>query len=237
MASTRDRWLKACIGETQADSKGYATLINAVRKMTTMRKSTLAVGAMAVSFLIVTSGCATYKAGTLPVLQPEFAAYSDSKDGVTINVNALTTADSQRIFDRDILAKGYQPIQITIDNDSDKYILFSAQGIGLPVATPQEVADKVHTSTVGRAAAYGVAGLIVWPFLIPAVVDGVGSSQANEKLDRDFAEKAVGQVVIQPYAKHNGVVFVQKEEYQDSFVVTPVERATKRKLTFRVAGI
>lgn len=186
---------------------------------------------------LVFSGCAKYQAGTLANLQPEFAPFADTKEGVTLCVKKLSNGDCKRILDRDVIKEGYQPLQITIKNETKKYILFSNQGVNLPAVPAQEVAEKVHTSTTGRAAAYGVAGLFVWPLLIPAVVDGLGSSQANEKLDRDFNAKAVEQVVVQPYATHNGLIFVPVSEFQDSFEIILVDRETKDKIAYRVTGI
>jgi len=156
---------------------------------------------------------------------------------VTLACKALSREDCKRFFDRDAIDKGYQPVQLTIVNDSSNYILFSNQGISLPVCSPQEVAEKCNTSTAGRATAYGVAGIFVWPLLIPAVVDGVGSSQANTKLDRDFNEKNIEQVVINPYATHNGLVFFSKTEYQDSFFVRLVDKETNQKLEYHVKGL
>ena len=140
--------------------------------------------------------------------------YSETKEDVTLSVKKLSSGDCKRILDRDVIKQGYQPIQITIKNDTKKYILFSSQGIGLSTVPAQEVAEKAHTSTVGRATAYGVAGLVFWPLLIPAIVDGVSSSGANQELDRDFNAKTAGQTVIQPYASHNGLIFVPLSEFK-----------------------
>ena len=201
-----------------------------------MSKLNVACSLTALLVLIIFSGCAKYQPGVLASLQPEFAPYSEEKSGITLSVQKLTSGDSKRILNRDIIEKGYQPIQITVKNDTKKYVLFSNQGVNLPTVPAQEVADKVHTSTTGRAAAYGVAGLFIWPLLIPAVVDGVGSAQANEKLDRDYDAKVMGQVVIQPYATHNGLIFVPVSELQDSFEIILVDRETKEKISYRVTG-
>ena len=182
-------------------------------------------------------GCASYKPAPMTSLQPEFAPYSETIENVTLACKALSREDCKRFFDRNIIDKGYQPVQMTIVNDSPKYIFFSSQGISMPVCSPQEVAEKCHTSTVGRAAGYGVAGLFIWPLLVPAVVDGVSSSQANTKLDRDFNEKNLEQMVINPYATHNGVVFFSKTDYQDSFFVRLVDKETTRKLEYHVVGL
>jgi hypothetical protein len=201
-----------------------------------MKKSNITCSLAALLVLIVSSGCAKYQPGVLANLQPEFAAFSETKSGITLSVKKLNSGDSKRILNRDVIKKGYQPIQITINNDTKKYILFSNQGVSLPTVPAQEVADKVHTSTVGRAATYGVAGLFVWPLLIPAVVDGVGSAQANEQLDRDYNAKVMDQMVIQPYGNHNGLIFVPVSEFQDSFEVILVDRETKEKISYRVTG-
>ena len=182
-------------------------------------------------------GCASYKPAPLTSLQPEFAPYSETIENVTLACKPLSREECKRFFDRDIIDKGYQPVQMTIVNDSSRYILFSTQGISLPVCSPQEVAEKCHTSTAGRASAYGVAGIFIWPLLVPAVVDGVGSSQANTKLDRDFNEKNMEQMVINPYATHNGIVFFSKSEYQDSFFVRLVDKETTQKFEYHVKGL
>ena len=70
---------------------------------------------------------------------------------------------------------------------------------------------------------YGVAGLFLWPFFIPAVVDGVKSSQANQRLDEDFAKKELADQIISPYNTINGLIFVPKNEFSRDFTVTAVD--------------
>lgn len=182
-------------------------------------------------------GCANYKAASLPNLQPEFAPYSETVENVTLSCKTLSKAECKKYFDRDIISKGYQPVQLSIKNDTKKYILFSSQGVSLPVSSPEEVAEKCHTSTAGRAVGYGVAGLFVWPLLIPAVVDGVGSSQANMNLDRDFSNKNMEQIIVNPFATHSGILFIPNNDFQDSFFVRLVDKETKEKFEYNVRGL
>ena len=79
---------------------------------------------------------------------------------------------------------------------------------------------------------YGVAGLFIWPLLVPAVVDGVGSSKANQRLDTDYAAKAVSERVIQPFATLDGLVFVPMSSYSNSFSITIIDKETKEGITF-----
>ena len=106
----------------------------------------------------------------------EFQVPADSSNKVVAVSKAFSREDCERYLDRDVISEGYQPVQISILNNTDRKYYFSTGKISVPVAQPQEVAQTVHTSTVGRAVGYGVGALIVWPLLIPAIVDGIGSS-------------------------------------------------------------
>jgi len=182
-------------------------------------------------------GCASYKPTPLPNLQPEFAPYSENIENVTLACKALSEGECKKYFDRDIIDKGYQPVQMTIINDTDNSILFHPDGVSLPVCPPEEVAKKCYTSTAGRATAYGVGALFLWPLAIPAIVDGVKSHEANTELDKDFGERNIGQMVIIPHTTHNGVIFISNEDYQESFTVKLVNKETRQKYEFYVKSI
>jgi len=179
-------------------------------------------------------GCASYKAAALPILQPEFAPYSEDHNGVTVSCKAFSEFESKRYLGRNVQAKGYQPLQICIQNESKRYFVLTPQSINLPLIPAEDVAREVHTNTVGRATAYGVAGLFIWPLLVPAVVDGVGSSQANQKLDADYGGKGISQCIIQPYTTVNRVVFAPTSEYNGSFRITLLDRETRSKSDYNV---
>lgn len=188
------------------------------------------------ALLLTASGCATYRASSLPVLIPEFAPYSQEQNGVTLSCKVFTKKDCKTYLGRDLLRRGYQPIHVAIKNDTKKYLLFSAQGISLPCVSSEDVADKVHTSTVGRATCWGVAGLFIWPLLIPAIVDGVGSSQANQMLDNDFASKGAKEQVIQPFSAMNGIIFIPTSEFKENFTVTIFDKETREEIKFDVTA-
>lgn len=126
---------------------------------------------------------------------------------------------------------------ITIRNETDNEIAFSPEGVSLSVSSPEEVAEKCHTSTAGRAAAYGVGALFIWPLAIPMIVDGAKSYDANTKLDQDFSAKNIDNVVINPHSSHKGVIFIPNKEYQESFTVKLLDRKTKQNLEYHVEGL
>jgi len=67
---------------------------------------------------------------------------------------------------------------------------------------------QVHTSTIKRTGRYGLPGLFFWPLLVPAIVDGLGSEKANEKLDADFVQKSLHVQIVRPYSLVNGLILV-----------------------------
>ena len=106
-----------------------------------------------------------------------------------------------------------------------------------PHASPEEVARTVHTSTLGRILGYGIPGLvIVWPLIIPAVVDGIKSSEANEALDMDFYTKTASDRMIAPHSNFNRLVFVPYGEYQSNFTLTLIDQESKKEKTFAVTA-
>ena len=187
--------------------------------------------------VICATSCASYKAQTLPRLSQESAPYSETKESIVVSCKAFTKQDCMRYLDRDVIAKGFQPVQISIENNSKRYLSLSKNGISVPCADAGYVADQVHTSTVGRSTAYGVAGLFIWPLLIPAVVDGIKSSNANEQLDRDFASKSSIECSIEPYSRFTGVIFVPVESYNTTITITLVDKETKEGIPFTLQAV
>jgi hypothetical protein len=189
---------------------------------------------------LLLSGCASYHAASLNGLSSEVftqSSTSASKAGIVIAAKALNKLECKRYFDRDVLKKGYQPVQLYIQNNSDMSYSFSLNRISLPCARSEEVAEKVHTSTIGRILGYGIPGLIIaWPLVIPAVVDGIKSSEANELLDNDFASKTARDQIILPHSCLNKIVFVPIAEYQPSFTITIMDQESNQPKNFNVTA-
>lgn len=139
--------------------------------------------------------------------------------------------DCLTYLDRNVIAQGYQPIHITMANNSEKTFHFDPMNISLPTAPYYQVADLVHTSTKGRVLGYGIASLVFWPFLIPAVVDGLGSAEANKQLDIDFANKSLSCGILYAWNFLNGLIFVPFEYAAQHFEITLVDQETNDRYT------
>ncbi|MBS0624849.1 MAG: hypothetical protein JSS32_02225 [Verrucomicrobia bacterium] len=182
------------------------------------------------------SSCASYRASPLYNPAADLVQVDSKNEGVSIVSKTFTQYDCSKFLDRNVVAEGYQPIQIYIQNDSDKNYIFSLNRITLPVARPEEVAEKVHTSTVGRVVGYSVGSLILWPLVIPAIVDGIKSSDANDALDKDFFAKAAHDQVVLPHSRLNAIIFVPVHAYQPSYTITLIDQDSKQPKVFNVVS-
>lgn len=187
------------------------------------------------------SGCARYAArplGRLSVIDYTMHSGGVSQEQsqrsvepyVSFAYRALSAFDCKQYLDRDVIAAGYQPIHVTITNQSKRYLYFSLSSLNVVTVNPSSVALSVHTSTAKRVIGYGIAGLFVWPFLIAAAVDGTGSEKANKELDLDFEAKALrDQVILKPHEILNGLIFVPVDEYDQTLSFSLVDQATHER--------
>ncbi len=202
-----------------------------------MKKISLPAAAASALLILMTS-CASYTASPLSSLSSELGLFQSSdgtiKNDLFITARAFNRADCKRFLDRDVIAEGYQPVQLFIHNSSDKEFLFALDRVGVSLARSEEVADRVHTSTIGRAAGYGIGALFLWPLAIPAIVDSIKSANANDALDIDFSAKTARDQVIFRRSSFNKILFIPTNEYQSNFTLTLIDQASNEPQTMNV---
>ena len=179
---------------------------------------------MAFLFSLMLTGCASYKANDLSALDPFAVRNYAEIDGVRIGCKVFSKGDCLTYLDRDVIAKGYQPIQLTFENTTNKTYVFSSKKISIPCTNTQEVAQSVYTSTLGRVVGYSL-------LILPAIVDGVKSMNANAKLNEDFHEKAREHFIIPPGSYQKTLVFVPRAHYHPIFDLTLLEQETGKHKT------
>lgn len=196
-----------------------------------MQKTLIAFFAASILF----SGCASYHAASLNTLQSDTMCHSEKKD-ILIAARTFDKADCKRYLDRDVIAEGYQPVQLYIENKSNQNYFFSVNRISMPCARSEEVAETVHTSTIGRAVGYGVGALFIWPLAIPAIVDGLKSAEANDALDNDYSAKTARDQKITSHSHFNKLIFVPNNEFQQNFTITLINQDSNKSISFNVVA-
>jgi hypothetical protein len=173
---------------------------------------------------LLLTGCASYKASNLSALDPYSVRNYPEIDGMHIGCKAFTKEDCLTYLGRNVIAKGYQPIQLTFQNTTDKTYIFSSKEISIPCTNTQEVAQSVYTSTLGRVVGYSL-------LVLPAIVDGVKSMKANSSLNEDFHEKAREHFIIPPGSYKKTLVFVPRAHYHPIFDLSLLEQETGKHKT------
>lgn len=197
-----------------------------------MKKRT---GLTLIAIVLMLTSCASYTAAPLCHPSPELVQ-AVNKGDVSVVSKTFSQEDCFRFLDRDVISQGYQPVQIYIENNTDSLYVFSLNRISMPVVKYQDVARKVHTSTLGRVLGYTFASMFFAPFIIPAVVDGFSSSAANDELDMDFYSKTAKDQIIVPHGRINGIVFVPIDGYTDTYTITLVDPKSQKVKVFDVCS-
>lgn len=186
--------------------------------------------------LLVLSGCASYKSSPLHRLTTTPVKVTEKKkDKILFSHRVYNKADCERYLGRDILVAGYQPIQLTITNQTQRNLLFSVNNISVPCVSQEVVKNLVYTSTTSRAVGYGIAGLIIAPFIVPAIVDSIWSVEANKQLDVDYSAKSSEEQTIRPGETLNGVIFVPLAEFRNTFTITLLDVENSEKVELKAS--
>lgn len=144
-------------------------------------------------------------------------------DTLHIVAKAYTPEESKKYLRKDLVSKGYQPVQITIQNNSANEFSLSSGSVDLPTAEPSKIASKMMHSAIPRSLALRAASLVFWPFIFPSTIDSLVTLKNYKLLKHDLQSKLVKKEVVAPYSIYNRVVFVPVSEFKGSFDVTLIE--------------
>lgn len=186
--------------------------------------------------LILLAGCANYSASALSnqAAIESTHSLSENEPNVLLSWKFFNKKECEKYLGRNLISSGYVPVQITVQNNSSDPMYLSTDNFSIPLPSLNEVTKKAHTSTAGRVVAWGVGGLILWPLMIPAVYDGICSSQANDALDKDYDSKTLKEHTIRPHTSFSRIVFVPKEKIKQTIEMFLLNEKTNEKIVFSV---
>lgn len=170
------------------------------------------------------------------------------EEKVGVLYKMLTKKESVAYLGRNWQSRGYQPIQIAIENYSPNPVQYSQKGLSLPTADYETITTAAHQYTQAKAVgikapsvaciAAGLVGLILAPatfgisgILVPIGIGGAGLHtaskmiQADSSLDEDYQKKWLHHGEIAGHSVVEGIVFVPKEAFREG---------VQQKLTMKV---
>lgn len=153
-------------------------------------------------------------------LLPSFAL---NETRVLVMAKAMTPDESKRNFGHDLISRGVQPLQLTIQNNTANEYSLCPSSVDLPRIDASKVAFKITKSAIPRAIAYKIASFFFWPLMIPSTIDGIRVMSHHQKVKKDLKAKSMRDEVVAPYSTFNRVLFVPQKEFQETFKVTLID--------------
>lgn len=166
---------------------------------------------------VMSGGCATYKTYSLPTSDIYNLSNRQEKGGVIVGIKFFEPRELKAIFGTNTLKKGIEPVYIIIDNKSSNTYIFSRRRINRTIIPVDIVVQRCGFHTLARASRWGIPGAVLWPLLVPAVIDGISSSETNKKMASDYEYKEIKDGRIFPGTVLNGCVFIDTIKSGEEF--------------------
>lgn len=178
-------------------------------------------------FCIIVVGATVFLTKKFSALRPQTLPFVGSMlepfshEGVQISAKAYSSRESMIYLNRDLLHRGLQPLQITIQNNTGKAFYLSNEGLDLPNVASQAVAGEITRSAIPRSIAFRIAGFFFWPLLIPGTIDNIITMKTYFEIKQDYYAKSIKDhpELIVPYSTVNRVIFLPAHQPADEFTL------------------
>ena len=158
-----------------------------------------------------------------PLMDELLPTFSLNHKKVVVTAKAMNPKESQQSFGHDLISRGVQPLQLSIQNNTSNEYSLCPSSVDLPRIEPSKIAFKVTKSSIPRAIGYKIASFFFWPFMIPGTIDSIRVLAHHKHLKKDLTAKSMKNEIVAPYSTFNRVLFVPKEKFKDTFKVTLIE--------------
>lgn len=193
---------------------------------------------LALAILMALTGCGPRDTRYFPKLKTNKAAQV-TQNNITISINVLSRQDCLAYFDCDVIAQGYRPLLLTIDNTtSDAYVLRPSY-LDVERVSGKEIARFMHYDTYNRVLWFVVPAFYYAMPLIPCVIIPYGLScrHYNQKTTRNIRKKTLGRedtVEIAPYETVQRFIFIPEESFKTILDIKLFNETTRMVEAFSV---
>lgn len=167
-------------------------------------------------------------------LAPVLTAFDPQEKTIDIHVKALSQEESKRVLGYNLLDKGVQPLQITVQNNTPYAYSIAPEAIGLECLDEKKIFNQMKKSMGLRGAGLKVLSVFFWPFIIPTTVDSLHRFQGNKALRKNFKGMAMKEEMIPTYSTLNRLFFIPKEGVKEKCAVTLLTAEKQLPIIFNV---
>lgn len=192
--------------------------------------------AAAIVVLMALTGCGPRDTRSFPQLRKQQAAQA-LQHGVTVSVHLLSRQDCLSYFDVDVIAQGYRPLLLTIDNSTEDGYVLRPSYLLLERVSGKEIARLMHYDTYQRVMWLALPAVIYCWQVIPFVIvpHGLGCRHYNNKTTRNIRKKTLGRddtLMVAPYETVRRFIFVPEESFRTVFDIALFNETTRKIETF-----
>jgi hypothetical protein len=177
---------------------------------------------------------------------PALKAYCKEQENVQVLVKPLTGKESKKQFGTNFIRRGYQPIQLVIENNNQSYFILHPWYIGLPIMSPERVAREAHTnafwvswSMIGIGAFIGIqwfaplTALIFLAFPTEAWIRHTNKEITENTLNHAI-DRTIESIVIPPFGTVTRYIFVAEKDFNPDFSLTVLNGKNNQPVQFNV---
>lgn len=216
--------------------------------MTPISSRLAPIAACSIALLILLSGCGKQKTRSLDQL-PKTNRFISKDASIQGSYTVLDGKACKAYLGTDVREKGYQPIYVSITNNSEQTCYFSRKNIDLETVPAHVIAKQTETRTAARAWGYGYlvystlaapaalgmligaltpgAGPIVIPLAIPGfvaattalIVSTKNSVSHNRENKIFFDTHSLKSEYLAPQTTISGLIFVRNEDFRPTFEI------------------
>ncbi len=167
---------------------------------------------------------------------PKQKFFDEAHKGIDIEVLLYTKEDCEKYLSKDLLKKGFQPIQVIIHNNTANTYSICPSSIDMKTATAKEVITKIKIGTIPKKVGYSVAGFFLWPVSVFSTIESLVHAKSLKQLESGINAKLVRDGVIEPYTTTARIILVQKEELKKEFDIHLIDLGTLDPYTHHFSG-
>ncbi len=190
--------------------------------------------------LMMLAGCGPRDTRYMPKLGAEkFTLAESAKDDVMVTAHLMSRKESEAYFGVDVIAEGYRPLILKIENKSlNSYVLHPSY-LPMPRVSGKEISRLMHYDTYQRVVWLTLPALFLAWELVPIVIVPYGLScrHYNHKTTRNVRKNTLRRTEtlrIAPYEVVEKFVFVPESAFRSQFELTLYNETLRAIETFSV---
>lgn len=172
-------------------------------------------------------------AGMTGKVERGFSTFSDQATledrGVFVTAKVYTPQECRKVLHLDLSAKGYVPVEITIQNSGHHTYAISRASTALKSAKPKEIAWKVTKRGIPRGIGLKILSLVFWPMNVVSSIDSIVSFKKHLSTVKTLSAKGFkkNDEIVLPYSMVKRVLYVPQEVFYPDFSVALEDQTTK----------